>query len=443
MKAKNDIIVALELSSSAIRGVAGKRLPSGSIEVVSVAEEPAQSCIHKGVVDNIEKTTQAISSVVERLNFSVGGQIKRVYVGLSGQSLHSRKNTMRHNFDTTTQITSDMVDAMRDANCNEDTPGHSILEVVQQESRVGNRHVEDPVGTLSDSLETNFLNVMARTTLEENIQRCIRAAGLTVAEVLVSPIALADAVLRPDEKRSGCAIVDMGAETTTVTVYSKNLLRHLIVLPIGGANVTQDIMSKKMEWDEAEALKIKHGTAYRNNSATGDGNVQLKYGQSISEEELLNIIESRYHEIVENVWHQIKPYSDTLLSGQIVLTGGVSHTRDIAQCFQFVAKCNKQIKQFKGLPDGITVNNSVLMPEDGRYTTLLALLLHGDQNCLAPKQPEEPAVEEKPKPQPEPVKEEPKAEETPSEPAKAEKPKKKSALRTIWDKIVEGVSEPE
>ena len=436
MKMKNDFIVAVELGSSAIRGIAGKRLPNGSVEVVGAVEEPAQSCIHKGVVDNIEKTTQAISAVIERLNFVVGGEIKRVYVGLSGQSLHSLKNKMRKDFDETTQITSDMMDAMRDANCIKEYPGLNIHEVVQQESHVGNRHVEDPVGIMSDSLEVTFLNVLARTTLEENIQKCVKAAGLSVAEILVSPLVLADSILRPDEKRSGCALVDMGAETTTVAVYSKNLLRHLIVLPIGGLNVTQDIMSKRIEMDEAESLKIRYGTAYRNNNSSKDETIKLKYGNTIQEEDLLNVIEARYHEIVKNAWNQIKPYSDTLLSGQIILTGGVSHTRDIAQCFQFVAKCNKQVKIYGGLPDRITVNKDVMLPEDGRYTTLLALLLHGDQNCLDPKH-EEPVVEQKPvEPQvtvtPEPVKE---------EPIVAPKPKKKSGFKSIWDKIVEGLSE--
>lgn len=433
---KNDIIVAVELASSAIRGIAGRRLPNGTVEVVCVAEEPSQSCIHKGVVDNIEKTTQAISTVIERLNFAVGGEIKRVYVGLSGQSLHTRKNTMQKQFEETTQITSDMMDAMRDANCSMDYPGLSIHEVVQQESHVGNRHVEDPVGIMSDSLEVTFLNVLARTTLKENIERCVNAAGVSVAEILVSPLVLADSILRPDEKRSGCAIVDMGAETTTVVVYSKNLLRHLIVLPIGGANVTQDIMSKRIEWEEAESLKLRHSTAYRNNSSTKEGTIQLKYGQSIAEEELLNLIEARYHEIVKNAWHQIKPYSNSLLSGQIILTGGVSHTNNIAQCFQLVAKCEKQIKEFKGLPEGVIVNKEVMLPEDGRYLSLLSILLHGDQNCLAPKAPE---------PVPEPKKEPEKpVEVTPApveEPKKEEKPKKKSGLKSLWDKIVEGLSE--
>lgn len=434
---KNDIIVAVELASSAIRGIAGKRQPNGSIEVIGLAEESSQSCIHKGVVDNIEKTTQAISAVIARLGLSVGGRITRVYVGLAGQSLRSKKNIVQRHFEEPTQITAQMVDGMRDANCSEECAGYSIHEVVQQESLVGNRLVDDAVGIQAEALEARFLNVIARTALEDNIRKCVKAAGLNIAEVMVSPLVLADSVLRSDEKRSGCAVVDMGAETTTVAIYSKNMLRHLIVLPIGGSNVTQDITTKKIEWDEAEALKIKYSTAYRSNSDTETENViPLKYGQSIVEEELLNLIEARNMEIVANIWHQIKPYSDMLISGQIILTGGASRTKKLAQCFQHYAKCNKQIRIFRGLPDGISVNSGVMIPDDGRYLTLMSLMLHGDQNCVGAEEVQEPEPEKA-----EPVKETPAPEQKEEKQEKA--PKKESVMKGFWKMIKDAMSEPE
>ena len=439
---KNDVIVAVELASSSIRAIAGRRLPNGNIEVIGLAEEPAQNCVHKGVVENIEKTTQAIASVIARLDLVAGGHIKSVYVGLGGQSLHSRKNSVKRQFPELTQITSHMVDMLLDSNYNENYAGYNIHEVVQQESLVGNRQAEDPVGMLTENLEARFLNVVARATLEDNIRKCVKGAGLSVADILVSPLMLADAVLRPDEKRSGCAVVDMGAETTTVTVYTKNILRHLIVLPIGGANVTQDIAAQKVEWDEAEMLKLKYGTAYQNDPVPDEETIELNYGQKITTNKLLNIIEARYEEIVANAWHQIKPFSDLLLSGQVVLTGGVSHAKNLVPCFQFFAQCNKQVKIFKGLPDGIITAPGVVIPEDGRYLTLMGLLLHGDQNCLATKEPE------KPKEEPAPVSP---VVDTPSEPAairaqehdEEKGAKKDSWWKNLWKSVQAGLSEPE
>lgn len=446
MRNGNDVIVAVELGSSSIRAIAGRRLPNGNIEVIGLADEPAQNCIHKGAVENIEKTTQAIASVIARLDLVAGGHIKSVYVGLGGQSLHSRKNSVKRQFPEVTQITSHMVDMMLDSNYNENYAGYNIHEVVQQESLVGNRLVEDPVGMQAESIEARFLNVVARAALEDNIRKCVKAAGLSVADILVSPLMLADAVLRPDEKRSGCAVVDIGAETTTITVYTKNILRHLIVLPIGGANVTQDIAAQKIEWDEAEMLKLKHGTAYRNDTVSDEETIELNYGQKITTDKLLNIIEARYEEIAANAWHQIKPFSDMLLSGQVVLTGGVSRAKNLVPCFQFFAQCNKQVKIFKGLPDGIVTSPNVIIPEDGRYLTLMGLLLHGDQNCLASKEPE------KPKEEPAPVQsQEPPVAEMPTEPdagssqtpAGKEAPKKDSWLKNLWKKVQDGLSEPE
>lgn len=446
MKNGNDVIVAVELGSSSIRAIAGRRLPNGNIEVIGLADEPAQNCIHKGAVENIEKTTQAIASVIARLDLVAGGHIKSVYVGLGGQSLHSRKNSVKRQFPEVTQITSHMVDMMLDSNYNGNDAGYNIHEVVQQESLVGNRQVEDPVGMQAETIEARFLNVVARAALEDNIRKCVKGAGLNVADILVSPLMLADAVLRPDEKRSGCAVVDIGAETTTITVYTKNILRHLIVLPIGGANVTQDIAAQKIEWDEAEMLKLKHGTAYRNDTVSDEETIELNYGQKITTDKLLNIIEARYEEIVANAWHQIKPYSDLLLSGQVVLTGGASRAKNLVPCFQFFAQCNKQVKIFKGLPDGIVTSPNVIIPEDGRYLTLMGLLLHGDQNCLASKEPE------KPKEEPVPVQpEEPAVANMPVEPAtvEPEKPakedisKKESWWKNVWKKVQDGLSEPE
>lgn len=442
---KNDVIVAVELASSSIRAIAGRRLPNGNIEVIGLTEEPAQNCIHKGAVENIEKTTQAIAAVIARLDLTVGGHIKSVYVGLGGQSLHSRKNSIKRQFPEMTQITSHMVDMMMDSNHSENYAGYTIHEVVQQESLVGNRQVEDPVGMQTENLEARFLNVVARAALEDNIRKCVKAAGLNVADILVSPLMLADAVLRPDEKRSGCAVVDMGAETTTVTIYTKNILRHLIVLPIGGANITQDITAQKIEWDEAEMLKLKHGTAYRNDTVSDEETIELNYGQKITTDKLLNIIEARYEEIVANAWHQIKPFSDMLLSGQVVLTGGASRAKNLVPCFQFFAQCNKQVKIFKGLPDGIITSPGVIIPEDGRYLTLLGLLLHGDQNCLATKEPEK-KIEPAPEPEKPTVAEMP-AEPAPTEPLKPaadiNTPKKDPWWKNMWKKVQDGLSEPE
>lgn len=103
--------------------------------------------------------------------------------------------------------------------------------------------------------------------MREEIRNCFRAAGITIADLPINVLAMADTVLTEPEKRSGCVLVDMGAETTSVAVYKNNLLRHMAVIPLGGANINRDIQSLQIEDDEAEQLKLKYGSAVSTDEA--------------------------------------------------------------------------------------------------------------------------------------------------------------------------------
>ena len=245
MGAEKDIIIAVELASSAIRAIAGKREPDGSMQVLAFAQEEASNTIRKGIIDNIDKTTQALTRVVATLGDKLKVRVKSVYIGLGGQSLRTVRNRVLLQFDGLELLSHKTIDKMRDTNSGVVYPNAQIKEVVPQEFTIGNRSIADPVGMQAESIEANFINIIARSTLEENIRKCVAGAGLEVQEVLISPLCLADALLTANEKRSGCALVDIGADTTTVSVYSNNLLRHLCVIPLGGSNVTSDITASR------------------------------------------------------------------------------------------------------------------------------------------------------------------------------------------------------
>lgn len=435
-----EIIVAIELSSTAIRGIAGYRQQNGSIEVQALAEEPAVSCMHKGIIDNIEKTSQAITRIVESLNFQLGVSIKKVYVGLGGFSLRSRLNVIQNKFPEKTQVTGEIMDNLMDRNKGTIYSGADILEVIPQECIIGNRHVDDPVGVQTEQIEACFLNLTARSSIKENIEKCISNAGLHIADIFIAPLKLADTVLRADEKRNGCALVDMGAETTTVSIYHKNLLRHLIVLPLGGDNVTADLIAQKIDAEDAESIKLKYGTAYRKDLPSKGDEIKLKYDKSIPEDDVIDIIEARYEEIVANIWHQIKPKSENLLTG-LIITGGASKVKNLTECFNYSANCAKQLRIVKGLPEGISLVQKLHIPDDGRYNTLFSLLLHGDQNCaIEPHEEPEPETQPISEPeqniQPDIIEESKPVEEEPQ-------PQKTGFFSKIWKTISDAVTESE
>ncbi len=379
MGTEKDIIVALEFGTSAIRGIAGRKKADGTVQILGIEQEKAADSIQKGVIYNIDKTTQAICNIVDRLNEKLDTCVKKAYVGLSGQSLHTASNFISRNLEMKVKITPELVDNLMDNNRATEYTDSEILEVVPQEYNVGNHLVVDPVGIQSDQIEARFMNVVARTTLRENIERCMRNANLEIADIFLSPMALADALLSEGEKRSGCALVDFGAGTTTVSVYNGNLLRHLVVIPLGGNNITNDIAnSKEMEFEEAELLKRKNGVAYVAVENDNPRQIPISNERSFDENVLLDIIGAREEEIIANVWYQIENMSDKLLSG-IITTGGASQIKDMTEAIKHYAKFER-VKAAKSLITLADVAADVISPQG--IDTLIALLMHGESSCV-------------------------------------------------------------
>ena len=420
MGAEKDIIIAVELASTAIRAIAGKREPDGSMQA------------------------QALTRVVAKLNEKLGVKVNSVYVGLGGQSLRSVHNRVLLQFDGLELLSHKTIDKMCDTNSGVVYPNAEIKEVVPQEFTIGSRSVVDPVGMQAEMIEANFINIIARNTLEENIRKCINAAGLEVQEILISPLCQANTLLTPNEKRSGCALVDMGADTTTVSVYVNNILRHLCVIPLGGSNVTSDITSLKVEAEEAEELKKKYGTAFRpdNEDKTGQ-KISLSFDRTEDEEKLQEIVEARYEEIVANVWHHISPYKDKMLSG-IVLTGGAARIPDLPQAFARQTGGELNLRIAKGLPENVTISFGVQVGEPDRLYTLYALLLEGKENCVGEesKAPAQDTFDFEPKEEEPEVKAEQETQESQETQEKQEK-KGPSAFSRLWKTIGDMLSDEE
>jgi cell division protein FtsA len=206
-------------------------------------------------------------------------------------------------------------------------------------------------------------------------------AGIPIAEILNAPLALADAVLTEQERRSGCVLVDIGADTTTVSVYTKNILRHLAVIPLGGANITKDITTLQMEEGDAEKMKLKYGSAYTDNN---DIDNSLKYSidseRQVESRKFIEIVEGRLEEIIENAWYQVpNEYYDKLLGG-IIITGGTSNMPNIEKAFQNHTHIDK-VRVAKSPIQTITGGNDDIKSKNAMMNTVIGLLLKGDMNC--------------------------------------------------------------
>lgn len=460
MAIERNVVVALEFGSSKVRGIAGSKNLDGSIQILAMEEMNAQNCIRKGMVYNIDKTVMCLKNIVEKMEQTLGMHITQVFVGLGGQALKSKKNVVSKQLDAKTIVTQEMVDELLTANLASVNNDYEILEVVPQEYKVGMDSVTDPVGILSDSIEGVFLNIMIKAEAKEYIYKCFEAVGLRVAGAFVAPKVLSESVLTDTEKRMGCTLVDFGFGTTTVVVYKNNILRHVAVIPLGGNNVTVDICGLQIEEEDAENLKLKHASAYSERKADElEKNLLVNNARTIEEKLLLEIVEAREEEILNNVMNQIciSGYQDSLLTG-VIASGGASNIKDLDKAINERIRPEK-IRFAKSITSPIHKNGAELVVMDGSLNVLLSILCEGNMNCLEPFPQElfEPQSEEQDEtPVEEEVQEEKKdevieqvvedatqepEEEPVDEKPQPQKPKKDNALKRFFKKVLDTVSE--
>lgn len=380
--ATTEFIAAIELGSSKITGVAGKKNSDGSMQILAYAQEDSSTFIRKGVIFNLDKTAQSLTSIINRLEGELKNSIAKVYVGIGGQSLRTVRNVVSRDLEEEAIISEELVSSIGDENVAVPVVDMDILDVAPQEYKVGNNLQANPVGLVGSHIEGRFLNIVARTSVRKNLEHCFEQAKIDIAEQLIAPLVTANAVLTESERRSGCALIDFGADTTTISVYKNNILRFLTVLPLGGNSITRDITTLQMEEEEAERLKKEYGDVlYEEEEQEEAATCQLDDdSRAVKIADLNNIIEARAEEIIANVWNQIQlsGYEDKLLAG-IVLTGGAANLKNLDEMLRKRSKIEK-LRTAK-LPRNTVHAPSDILKKDGSQNTLFGLLFEGNQNC--------------------------------------------------------------
>jgi len=380
-----DFIVAIELGSSKIMGVAGKK-KDGTMQVLAYAEEKTAGCVKRGVVYNIEKTYQSVNSIIAKLESVLKTKIMRAYVGLGGQSVRSYKCIIKRNLLTQSYITNEAIDAIRQESYEIPFSDYEVLENYPQEFVVDSSSIADPVGVMGTNIEGEFLDVIAKHNLRSNIETVFANTNVDIVEELISPLQLANNVLTDAEKRSGCALVDLGADTTTLVVYKNNIVRYLVTIPLGCNNINKDLSTLPIDEAETETIKLKYGDACQDTDAAEEGDSQMYTttdGRQIDVSLIKNVIEARMGEIIANVSTQIvnSNYSGKLLAG-LVLTGGGSNMKNIVKAFINSTKIDK-VRIAKNVNQMVvkTSNASSMTLDNVQNTTILSLLLAGTVSC--------------------------------------------------------------
>lgn len=385
MATEDSFIVAIELGSSKVTGIAGRKQPDGAIQVLATVQEPSASFIRKGRINNIVKMKTCIKKVKDTLEKSLKKSISHAYIGIGGMGMHSVTNTVLKNFPDKTVVTEGIVEEIQEENQQTQTSEREILQAVIQEYKLGTQSQLEPIGIPTESIEGHFLNIITKKEVKENIDKCINPEenGLEIAGLPITVLALADEMMPEPERQSGCVFVDMGSETTSVAIYKNNMLRHLAVIPLGGRNITADITtSLSIEDSEAERLKLKYGRAIYNYDEVQEP-IPTEGGRTIAFSEFAGLIEAREEEIIKNVKRQIElsKLDKNQLIGGIIITGGAANMKDIEKAFAKHTGFEK-IQIAQNIPTQIRSSVSIQsFNHDGSYNAALAILEKGDVNC--------------------------------------------------------------
>ena len=334
---KNNLTVALDIGTTKVCAIVGKKNQYGKIEVFGVGRVVSEG-VSRGVVSNIDKTVRAIKEAMEVVSKVTGETYTKVHVGIAGQhikSLHHHGLIVRE--DGLKEIREEDVDKLiNDMHKLVLPPGDKILHVIPQEFKVDDEEdIIDPIGMSGVRLEANFHIITGQLAASRNILRCIDKVGLDVVDMTLEPIASAAAVLSDEEKEAGVVLVDIGGGTTDISIFKDDIIRHTAVIPFGGNIITKDIIEGcTVMKDQAEKLKVRFGSALA--SAVVDNRIITIPGirgrdqKEISEKNLARIIEARMEEIFDFVMWEVKRsgYEGKLIAG-IVLTGGGSLLKDI------------------------------------------------------------------------------------------------------------------
>lgn len=371
---QTNYIVAIELSSSKVTGAVGIETHNG-IKIIATASTRVDGYISKGIVRNVDKTSEAITNIINSLESNIsedaGGKdimIKKAYVSLSGLTLRSIKSKVTKNFDNYTKITADVISELEDENDRlfQIPEGYVKVNAITQEYKVDGKTDRAPIGAPAMTIEGHFLNILIKKQYLEQLNESFALAKVEIADSFIAARMDADIILTKDDRRNGCALVNIGADTTTVTVYNNDSLRKLAVIPFGSSNITHDLCAEQISYDQAEAIKISRGY----HSATEEK-------EPIDNATVNDIISGRMCEILQNVKYQIEESGE--LINKIVFTGGGSKLKNFALLleeylpdFKTSVAAEPQLA-FECRPGVNTI---------GVFTTALyGLLNHGKDDC--------------------------------------------------------------
>lgn len=377
--AREDFVVGLDIGTTKICALVGRRDPEGRIEILAKGQSPSKG-LRKGMVVDIEHTVGSITKAVEEAEVQAGVEITGIYAGIAGGHIEglNRSGAVAIAHPDKEITRKDVERAINAAQVVAIPPDREVIHVLPQDFTIDDQDgIKEPVGMSGVRLEARIHIVTGAVAAAQNIVRSVNRAGFRVEDIILQPLASAEAVLTPEEKELGVVLVDIGGGTSDITLFLEGNIWHTAVLSVGGDQVTNDIaIGLSAPISGAERIKKRYGSCL--SSLVGEEEMIPVPGIGGREDRLLKrrvlseIIQPRMEEVFSLVAEEIRKtgYEDLVNAG-VVITGGASLMEGVVELAEEVLDVPVRL----GLPLGI----SGLTPEINSpiYATGVGLVMQG------------------------------------------------------------------
>jgi cell division protein FtsA len=378
-KPEKSLVVGLDVGTSKIVAIVGESQPDGTVEVIGLGSHPSTG-LRRGVVVDMASTEHAIQRAVEEAELMAGCEIHSVYAGISGSHIRSMNSDGTVAIKDKEVSEGDVERVLEAARAVPVAADQKILHVLPQEYVIDNQDgIRQPIGMAGVRLEAHVHVVTAALSATQNISKCVARCGLTVDELIMQPLAASYAVLTDDEKDLGVCLVDIGAGTTDIAVFTDGAIRHTACIPIAGDQVTNDIaVALRTPTQHAEDIKIKYACALeqlaRNDESIQVPSVGDRTSRQLARQTLAQVVEARYRELFSLIQAELRRSGfENMIAAGLVMTGGASRIEGAEELAEeiFHMPVRLAVPQYvTGLSD--VVSNAI-------HATGVGLLLYGNQ----------------------------------------------------------------
>ncbi|EAC3381954.1 cell division protein FtsA [Listeria monocytogenes] len=324
----SEIYVSLDIGTASVKVIIAE-MADDRLNIIGVGNVES-SGIKKGIIIDIDKTVESIKKAIEQAERMVGVEISQVIVGVVSSQVHLEacRGIVAVGSENREITDEDVWNVMDAAQVVPLSPDREIINTIPDQFVVdGLTGITDPRGMIGVRLEMEGTLITGSKTILHNTLRCVERAGLEISDIALQPLAEASISLSEDDKEFGTALVNVGAGTTTVSVFEQGRLTYTGVIPVGGDNITKDLsLGLNTSTANADRVKLDHGYAFYDDASPDEvfaiDVIGSDQKQHFTQVEVADIIEARMEEIFQLVVEELTRVGKTHLPGGYVLTGG-------------------------------------------------------------------------------------------------------------------------